>query len=158
MLPYCPTLPSFCSITVILCANKWWRTYLASRSKKLQWCTYIRSGQSCGLSITPPPTTYRSTSSLDSPWYGCSANVIISHSTTPYDLKVRQMTSVYCNYHQTTNKNHSTTTASVQHLLSCPPVRQSLIRKFGQTMLRRSRYDCHLETMMSYDVWCQTTS
>jgi len=29
--------------------------------------TYTLSGQPCGLSITPPPTMYRRTSSLDKP-------------------------------------------------------------------------------------------
>lgn len=49
--------------------------------------THSMSGQLSGLSKSPPSMTKRSTCSLDMPWYGCSAKVAISHSTTPNDLQ-----------------------------------------------------------------------
>lgn len=49
--------------------------------------TYSISGQLSGFSSRPPSITKRSTCSLVMPWYGCSANVAISQSTTPKDLE-----------------------------------------------------------------------
>ena len=52
--------------------------------------THILSGQLSGRSRYPPSMTNFSTCSLDKPWYGCSASVLISHSTTPNDLQTKQ--------------------------------------------------------------------
>lgn len=49
--------------------------------------TYSMSGQLSGFSSSPPSMTKRSTCSLVMPWYGCSASVAISQSTTPKDLQ-----------------------------------------------------------------------
>lgn len=53
--------------------------------------TYSMSGQLSGFSSRPPSITKRSTCSLVMPWYGCSANVAISQSTTPKDLENKQI-------------------------------------------------------------------
>lgn len=55
--------------------------------------THILSGQFSGRSRYAPSMTYFRTCSLDRPWYGCSANVVISHSTTPNDLQAHRPTS-----------------------------------------------------------------
>lgn len=52
--------------------------------------THILSGQLSGLSRDPPSITNFRTCSLDKPWYGCSANVLISHRTTPNDLRTHE--------------------------------------------------------------------
>lgn len=54
--------------------------------------THILSGQFSGRSRYPPSMTNFRTCSLDKPWYGCSASVVISHRTTPKDLQTHTHT------------------------------------------------------------------
>lgn len=62
----------------------------AAWSAGTRFTTYSLSGQLSGWSRYPPSITNFSTCSLESPWYGCSAKLLISQRTTPNDLRKKQ--------------------------------------------------------------------